>query len=527
MFWDPDGADVLVLYDRIRPIKAFQPVSFQIEKPEYIETMQFLMIGMDGAHIEAFYRGWTPFMASLMDRAHHLPIKEELVARGWSHIALGQHGAVTGALYDRPDLDGTHNWSLKFKMADIPGLGTSVKPIWQALGDAGFRVGIMNVPTVFPAPEVNGFCVSGGGGGGPVVQDPNEELCHPKSILPTLLELGYIVDERPNSLIADKGFTRPSQIFDRLALKNERRVDAFLDLAMEFDIDFGFLVFKSSSVFAETLILAEQAAATCAGSAPDNELLEAAETYYRHFDKQVQRLYNAYPNTEIVMVSDHGSCSPGIYFNPNALLKKLGFQPKASRKRLISSAVQVAKKLIPYSLRLKLRKNAAINKGWATIATTPSPSAHAFAAVLGSWRHGIFVNDRERFGGPVEPAQIDLVAERVMEAINADPEARAHGVSAALRHNARQCGAPQYPDIVLSMPDSVASSTASGSPFAPFKMPASPLGLKSITDGRLLTLKSSKALAAHTTGRWEFADTETPIDLTAVYSHIVKRFDVH
>jgi len=489
--------------------------------------MRFLMIGMDGAHIEAFYRGWTPFIASLMDRAHHLPIKEELVARGWSHIALGKHGAVTGALYDRPELDGTHKWSLKFRISDVPGLGHSVKPIWQALGEAGFRVGIMNLPTVFPAPEVNGFCVSGGGGGGPVVQDPSEELCHPISILPTLHEMGYIVDERPNSLIADKGFTRLDQVFERMALKNERRTNAFIALSNEFDIDFGFLVFKSSSVFAETLILAETAAASRAHTAPDNELMDAAETYYRHFDKQIQRLYAAYSDTEIVMVSDHGSCSPEFRFNPNALLHKLGFQTKASRKRLIANAVHAGKKLIPYSLRLKLRKNAAVKKSWDSVATTPPPGAHAFAAVLGDWRHGIFVNDSERFGGPVDPAQIDEVANEVAKAVNGDPEARAHGVSAAPRHNSRQNGAPEYPDIVLSMPDNIASSTISAAPFAPFRMPASPLGLRTVTDGRLLTAKSGNALAAHTTGRWDFDEPETKTDLTAIYAHIIKRFGAY
>jgi hypothetical protein len=488
--------------------------------------MKLLMIGMDGAHIASFHRGWTPFTASLMDRAHHLPINEQLVARGWSHIVLGQHGAVTGALYDRPDLDGTHSWSLKFKTSDVPGIGTSVKPIWQSLGDAGYRVGIMNVPTVFPAPEVNGFCVSGGGGGGPVLQDPTEELCHPKEILPILMGMSYIVDERPSSLIADKGYSRPSQVFDRLALKNERRTDAFLRLSEEFDIDFGFVVFKSSSVFAELLVMAEQAATARSGAVADADMLEAAEAYYRHFDSQIQRLFAAYPKAEIVMVSDHGSVVPETHFNPNALLQKLGFQPKARRKQLMSSVVQMAKKLIPYSLRLKLRKNATVNKNWAAISTAPPPGTRAFSSILGSWRHGIFVNDSVRFGGPVDPVQIPSVTQEVIDAINSDLEAGKHGVSASLRHDHQSPGAPQYPDIVLSMPDSVVSSTASGTAFAPFLMPTGPRGLKTVTNGFLMTIKSSQALAAHTTGRWDLENLNDKTDLTAVYAHILKRFGV-
>ena len=32
-----------------------------------------------------------------------------------------------------------------------------VVPIWEMVEKKGARVGIMNIPTTFPAPEVNGF----------------------------------------------------------------------------------------------------------------------------------------------------------------------------------------------------------------------------------------------------------------------------------------------------------------------------------------------------------------------------------
>jgi hypothetical protein len=199
------------------------------------------------------------------------------------------------------------------------------------------------------------------------------------------------------------------------------------------------------------------------------------------------------------------------------------FQPKARRKQLISSVIRVAKKLISYSLCLKLRQNATVNKSWATISTTPPPDARAFSSILGSWRHGIFVNDTARFSGAVDPVPIASVTQEVIDVINGDPEARKHGVSASPRHDNLNTGAPQYPDIVLSMPDSVVSSTSSGTAFAPFQTSTGPLGLKTVTNGVLLTVKSSQALAAHTTCSWDFKNPDDKTDLTAVYAHILKR----
>ena len=77
----------------------------------------------------------------------------------------------------------------------------------------------MNVPTAFPAPEVNGFFVLRRGGGGPVLQAPTEDLCYPRDIHSYLMEMGYIVDERLGSMIAEKKIYDPTLFFQRYAQK--------------------------------------------------------------------------------------------------------------------------------------------------------------------------------------------------------------------------------------------------------------------------------------------------------------------
>ena len=195
--------------------------------------MKVLLIGMDGAHIDVFKRGWTPFISSLIEKGNQLNIKNDLLSRGWLEIATGKHASITGAMYDNPKINKTHKWNLKFSINDIPGLGIDIKPIWQVLNEKGYRVGVMNLPTVFPSPKVDGFFVSGGGGGAPVVEQAIPELCYPKEILNILKKNDYIVDERTVQLVVDKKLDTPDLIMGELANKNSKRTKSFIELANE------------------------------------------------------------------------------------------------------------------------------------------------------------------------------------------------------------------------------------------------------------------------------------------------------
>lgn len=484
------------------------------------------MIGMDGAHLGAFARGWTPRISSALDKADKLPVVEDLITRGWFRIATGHDAKLTGSLYDRPQLEGGAGWTLNFSMAKVPGFGDSVKPIWQVLSEAGIRVGIMNLPTIFPAPAVNGFFVSGGGGGAPVVRAPLAGHCYPEEILPRLEEIDYIVDERPNTLLGDGQMKTPREVFERLAYKNARRVDAFLELSKQHEIDFGFVVFKSSSVIAELLVLPEMESSKRSGQLPDKDLMFEAERYYREFDEQVGRLMSENPDAEILIVSDHGSVVPDIAFNPNALLKKLGFQRRSSLRGSMASVVRTTKALVPYSIRLKLKKSKAIKARWNSLAVAPPQGSLAFSAVVGSWRNGVFINDMKRFGGPVKAEEVAELALRITAALKEDPELKKYHVSAQVAAELGDKKLPFYPDIVFSMPDSVCMSPANGKVFSPFRLPPAPLGLTPLFEGKQLAVKSGNALAANLTHSWLSAEADEECDLTSVYQHVLQRFEV-
>ena len=483
--------------------------------------MKMLVIGMDGGHIEAFQRGWTPFIASLIERSDVADIHEDLIGRGWSKIVTGEDATITGATYDRPDLDGTHGWSLNFKLNDIPGIGTKIKPIWQKLNERGHKVGIMHVPTSFPAPKVNGFFISGGGGGKAVIQDPTPELCYPICTHKYLLNNGYIVDERLGSLLAEKKLYDENKFFERLLLMARKRAEIFTSLAQDYNIDFGFVVFQQSTNIAEFLVQPEINSALNENRLRDSSLINAAQSFYAKFDKQIKKLCNSFPDAEIILTSDHGRAVRNWSFNPNALLQDIMLQKPSEKNRGVFDIILITKKLIPFSLRTYIRNTRYVKKAFESLVTFNSKESKAFSTLIGDCHHGIWVNDDKRFGGPVTANEVENVKSEIVKRISANSEARKHNVTATVRANLE--GAIYFPDVILDIPDGYVSSNDSKIAFKEFKTPNGPHKVDIVTKGQLLSGKSSKAMAVLVDGKWDMSNS-TPNDLTIVHNHILSRF---
>ena len=54
-------------------------------------------------------------------------------------------------------------------------------------------------------------------------------------------------------LVVDKKPTTPSDIFERLAFTNKKRTESFLKLDRTYTVDFGFIVYHTSSALAATI----------------------------------------------------------------------------------------------------------------------------------------------------------------------------------------------------------------------------------------------------------------------------------
>lgn len=486
--------------------------------------MKVLMIGMDGAHLEAFSRGWTPYISSLIEKGDNLELKEDLIMRGWLEIATGKNGVETGALYDKPKANGSYEWDLKFSINDIPGYGTNVKPIWQALNEKGYRVGVMNLPTVFPAPEVNGFMISGGGGGAPVVQTPTLELCYPKEEHPLLVKEGYVVDQRIVPMLVEKNITDPKEIFSILIKKNERRTHSFIRLANKYKIDFGFVIYKSSSNLAEWVLLPEWKRLKEGAKDIDNDFINIIKDYYQKFDDEIRKLHKAFPNAQIIFSADHSLAPREWDINPNIFLQKHNYQKTHSGKTLVKYTTQMIKKVIPFSLRAKLRKKKVVHNALYSSAPFDTNSTIAFCKTSGDWLQGIYINDEKRFGGPIQESEIEKIKKEIIDTINDDELSKEHGLKAYSKEFSESSSYKYFPDIVIDVPDGYLITDKTRNFIKKFIPPKGPLNLLSITKGELLCIKAHKPIAVIYNGTWNIKRDKGKLNLTAIYDHIITTF---
>lgn len=488
--------------------------------------MKILLIGMDGVGLEAFSRGWTPYISSLIAQGKSLELKEDLIMRGWLEIVTGKNGVETGALYDRPKANGSYEWNLKFGFNEIPGLGKDIKPIWQVLNEMGYKVGVMNVPTIFPATKVDGFMVSGGGGGAPVVQTPTPEHCYPIEENPLLVEDGYIVDERIVPMLVEKKITDMEDIFSILKNKNERKTHSFIRLANKYKIDFGFLVYRSSSNLAEWLLLPEWKRFGEGAEDVDHAFIDTIKTYYRHFDSEIKKLHAAFPNTQIIFAADH-SLVPRVWdVNPNIFLQELHFQKSHLGTNFLKQAINIAKKFVPFSLRAKLRKKNAVHNALYCSTSFVINETAAFCKTQGDSLQGIFINDKERFNGPVKASEFGAIQQDIIKAFNSHPLSKLHGLIAYTKEISDSSVAKYFPDIVIDVPDGYLITDRTHSFVKEFTPARGPLNLLSITKGELLCIKGHKPIAVVYNGGWKVDVHKEPLDLRAVYEHVVNSFQV-
>lgn len=482
--------------------------------------MKVLLIGMDGAHVGAFRRGWTPYLESLINEGSNLAPKNDLLSRGWLEISTGRHASTTGALYDKPKANGTLEWDLSFSINDIPSLGSGIKPIWQALNELGFKVGVMNLPTVFPAPEVNGFFVSGGGGGASVVVDATPELCYPKDIIDKLHKNGYIVDQRIPQLVVDKKYDSSAQILAELSVMNTKRTTSFIELANDHQIDFGFVVYKTSSVTAETIIVPE-----INNTGPSSKkTLEAARKYYEEFDQEIMRLTKEFPSAEIVLVSDHGTIARSHTVNPNICLQKLGYQKVNASLSAKKVLVEKLKKLIPFSIKMALKKNSKIKRTVQESFSFDHHRSQAFCRTKNDWTHGIFINDEKRFGGPVKESDIPGLKAEIIEKINVDADALKHNVRAYSTNPNNDTILSQFPDIGFDLPSGYLTNDSAKMFIASYRPPVNLSSLDAILQGEILSMKSHEPLTIvnpKVDSESSFKDENT---LQTTYKYIVDRF---
>ena len=410
--------------------------------------MDTLVIGIDGGDEEIISTLDSGFLSEFIDQNGTQNIEEDLWNRGWGSILSGQHGRTSGGFYEKPKLDGTHDFEQTFGTRDYE-QNESLTPLWERLNDEGLEVGFMNVKTTMPAPEVDGFFVSGAGGGFKPSGGVPEAACHPTSIHNELTQSDYNWEIR----FLDSGIKDIFKYIDVVKETIINRTEAYLRLCREFEPDFGFLC-HTETVGIQNLAMAEIQPIIDSSPEEYNEIQSSIVELYRLVSGCVERVVDELTPDRILLVSDHGQAPYLHSVNVDPFLQRIGVQPtvgEAEQKsrtlirqvgeRMPQPVIQFASSLAP-SLRDKaIRSDVNWEKTMAF--------GHRYVP-------GIYIND-DRFSGPVDDNSYDEIVDQIVAEFNESDEADEYNMVAS-RYRSKHLETKQsdlLPDIWIDKPDTM------------------------------------------------------------------------
>ncbi len=411
--------------------------------------MKLLVIGIDGGTEKIIRSMKMPFLHEKLNEGINLDLEEDLWNRGWAAILNGQHGRDTGAFYYKPKLDGSHDTISHFGTENHETNG--VEPLWHKLMSQGYKVGFMNVPTTMPAPEVEGFFISGAGGGFNPKDGLHETACYPNFTYKYLQNVRYPWQVR----FMASGIKQIDEFVNKTIDAIEKRADAFVSFCRKFFPDFGFLV-QSENTPIQNVAMVEVETLIEGGGSPKNHFQEKIIEFYSTLDRSIEKVFKKTNPENLIIVSDHSASPRRTSVNVNSFLQDSGLQSKKTSIAVFHKNLK--KKLatsIPQSIKAKLRKTMSSTAMDLHRPDIDWKNTYAFG---GRYIPGIYINDKDRFGGPVaDKREKEKLSNKIIDFFNRNEEAINHGLHARLyrcefpssRHNVL------LPEIWIESPDSV------------------------------------------------------------------------
>lgn len=463
--------------------------------------MKLLVVGIDGLDREIVMNMPMPFLKEQFSTQTALELKEDLWSRGWPKILCGSPAAETGAFYTKPKLSSEFAFTKSFGTKDYEGQD----PVWKVTDEMGLRSAFMHFPTTYPACAVNGFMVSGAGGGVKPKKYPPEAAVTPPEIIEKIDDPDYRWDVRISSADAKTA----DQFFRETTSASIAKANVFIKLCRSENIDVGFLCDRSPVV---TQNLARHDIDLILRNQLDDARMQSIQNVYENLDKWLRKLITELNPEAFVIVSDHGSASYLSNVNVNAFLSEAGYlKNRASILRHID--------------RLLYRATSLLSRRLNKIIQSPeprrqSPLAQSFdmkrSVAFGSrYIPGIYVND-SRFGGDC-PADGRIV-EEIIDTFNSHAEAKELSISARpYRKNMRDSSKSDLlPDIWIDHPDTV--FFVEHGPFVS-KNPGYTRvdSLEHINASMISGIKGHKPVALLSRNLERHIPTDTTKDLTQVY----------
>ncbi|MEE8168654.1 MAG: alkaline phosphatase family protein [Candidatus Hydrothermarchaeales archaeon] len=266
---------------------------------------RIVIVGLDGVPYRLMEdlseRGVMPNFQSLKKEGIFRKMQStipEVSSTAWSSIITGKNPGEHGIFGFMELIEGTYTMSFP----DFRNL--KAKPFWQMDGK---RSVIMNVPSTYPAGEMNGFIVSG------FISLDLEKATYPKQYVEKLKALDYRIDVDSHKWYKSQDlFVR--ELFDTL----ERRVDAYRYFWNEFRWDLFMLVFTGTDRLGHFLWDAYEES--------DHKYHDKVIEFFGRIDEVIGEIVERLGEGDsLLMLSDHGFERVKTNVNVNTLLMENGF----------------------------------------------------------------------------------------------------------------------------------------------------------------------------------------------------------
>lgn len=268
-----------------------------------MSEQQLAVIGLDGVRLDVVdrFRDDLPFLRNLINEG----------AQGQLETVLpGPHSGPAWTSFStgvNPGKHGLGDWRIREGYGFVPATGEDIPQyrFWDYLSDAGYTVGVFNIPLTSPPYPLDGVLVCSW-------MQASGEYAYPESFEKELESVGY---QRK----AD--FSNPDDSLDNLLMSIEARrrgFDLFLD-----EYDWNLLV----GMFYETEQAHHQFASFLDPEHPeyDPDYESRLRSVYRKVDEELQNLTATLGDTPLIILSDHGFCPVYERIHLNRILEEMGY----------------------------------------------------------------------------------------------------------------------------------------------------------------------------------------------------------
>lgn len=302
------------------------------------------VIGLDAATLDVIdpliEAGELPNLASLIARGAHGTLRSTthpLTPQAWSTMVTGvnagQHGIWDFA--ERSDSG--------YELRIVNGSYRLAPAIWDYLSAAGRSVGIVNIPFTWPAPEVEGFAISG------FDTAAHDEMTFPRDLLREIVA-GHGELELDHKFPIARDGSIDAELVRRAC---DQKVAIAVELAQRYTPDLLFVVFMSAD---HVQHLAWNAWDQQREGSPVAEV-------YRILDGALGSLLEGLGGgRDVMVVSDHGAGSLDGVVNLNAWLAQEGFlsyvESPSGLRQLAQRALSLRRRLLPEGARRAIKRAA-------------------------------------------------------------------------------------------------------------------------------------------------------------------------